>query len=394
MAENPVSLSESSPQRLRVALVHDWLTGMRGGEYVLEAIAELFKRPDLFTLLYVPGKISPTLTTLKRHTSWLQKVPGAEKRYRHFLPWMPGMIESFDLTGFDLVISSSHCVAKGIQKPPGSVHLSYIHAPMRYMWDRYDDYFGPGRSSPWVRLAAKTLRPRLQAWDRKVSSETRVDSFVANSQFIADQVKRNYGRKAQVIHPFANATRFSQPRQPGRNYFMVTAFAPYKRIDLAIEAFNQLKLPLLIVGSGQDQERLKKKAGPTIEFLGNLSNAAIADLYSKCRAFIFPGIEDFGITPLEAMAAGAPVIALQEGGVTETVTAKTGIFFHPQTTDALIQAIQEMERNPARFQDTECRSRAAEFSKEKFQTEFKEAIRTAWSQAGKPLSMLDATWDT
>ena len=250
----------------RVALVHDWLTGMRGGEYVLDAISELFPRAELFTLLYVPGKISPQLTTLKRHTSWLQKVPGAEKRYRHFLPLMPSMIEKFDLTGFDLIVSSSHCVAKGIRKPPGAFHVSYVHAPMRYMWDRYNDYFGPGRSSFPVRTAARALRKKLQNWDRSVSSPERVDLLVANSHFIAQQIENAYQRKAEVIYPFADLERFKAARQAGKSYLMVTAFAPYKRVDLAIQAFNHLKLPLLIVGGGQDQAPLKKIAGPTIEF--------------------------------------------------------------------------------------------------------------------------------
>ncbi|MGZ3700027.1 MAG: glycosyltransferase, partial [Bdellovibrionota bacterium] len=229
---------------LKVALVHDWMTGMRGGEAVFEAIAELFPRADLFTLLYVPGKVSPTITTLKRHTSWLQKVPQAEKRYRSFLPLMPKMIERFDLQGFDLVISSSHCVAKGIRKPPGAVHVSYVHAPMRYIWDRYEDYFAPGRASAPVRLAARTVRGKLQAWDRAVSGADRVDVMIANSRFIASQIRAAYGREAQVIYPFADLTRFNQPRRVGKNYLMVTAFAPYKRVDVAIEAFNRLKLPL------------------------------------------------------------------------------------------------------------------------------------------------------
>lgn len=376
----------------RIALVHDWLTGMRGGEYVLEAIAEVFPKSELFTLIYIPGKISPELTILKRHTSWLQKVPGIEKRYRHFLPWMPSAIEKFDLTGFDLILSSSHCVAKGIRKPPGSVHVSYVHAPMRYIWNRYDDYFGKGRSSFPVRVAAKLVRKRLQKWDRSVSSSDRIDSILANSQYIAEQIRENYSREAQVVYPFADLSRFRLQRSPGKNYLMVGAFAPYKRIDIAIEAFNRLKLPLLIVGGGQNEKILKKLAGPTVDFLGPLSNSSIADLYSKCRAFVFPGIEDFGITPVEAMAAGAPVIALKQGGASETVTEQTGVFFESQTVESLMTAVQTFEKNYSAFSDAECRNRAALFSKERFQSEIKLAVQNAWVQAGKdPVELFGKT---
>lgn len=374
---------------IRVALVHDWLTGMRGGENVLAAIAELFPRAELFTLLYIPGKISPPLSSLKRHVSWLGKIPGAEKRYRHFLPLMPTLIEQFDLKGFDLIISSSHCVAKGVMKPEGSVHISYVHAPMRYMWDRYEDYFGRGQSSISTRIAAKLIRAKLQNWDRKVSQYPRVDKIIANSQFIAQQIFSAYGRKAEVIYPFAELERFTHLRKPGRNYLMVTAFAPYKRIDLAIEAFNQLKLPLLIVGSGQDEKKLKKMAGSTVEFLGPLRNSTVCELYSKCRALIFPGIEDFGITPLEAMASGAPVIALQKGGAAESVTERTGLFFHDQTPESLMEAIRQMEINPERFSELECRKRAQEFSKEIFQNKLKTFIQETWIEAGKKIEELN-----
>lgn len=374
---------------MKVALVHDWLTGMRGGEYVLDAIAEIFPRSDLFTLLYVPGKIAPTLTALNRHTSLLQKLPASEKRYRNYLPVMPWLIERFDLTGFDLIVSSSHCVAKGIRKPEGAVHVSYVHAPMRYIWDRYDDYFGPGKSSPLVRLAASMVRKPLQNWDRRVSSEKNVDLLIANSHYIAGQIERAYGRKSKVIYPFADLSRFNHAYKPSRSYLMVTAFAPYKRVDIAVEAFNRLKLPLIIVGSGQDEERLKKMAGPTVDLIGHLSNAAIADLYSKCKAFIFPGVEDFGITPLEAMASGAPVIAYGEGGAAETVTPETGIFFRPQTVEALMEAVMKLERGEARISEQACRARAAEFSKERFQRELVAAIREAWAGAGKKSDELD-----
>ncbi|OFZ56027.1 MAG: hypothetical protein A2428_13820 [Bdellovibrionales bacterium RIFOXYC1_FULL_54_43] len=374
---------------IKVALVHDWLTGMRGGEYVLEAIAELFPRAELFTLLYVPGRISPTLTTLKRHTSFLQKVPGIEKRYRHFLPLMPKAIERFDLRGFDLVISSSHCVAKGIRKDPGAVHVSYVHAPMRYIWDRYDDYFGPGRASFPVRFAARMLREPLQNWDRGVSGFDRINVIIANSRFIAEQVRRAYDRECKVIYPFADLSRFVLPRDQGKNYLMVGAFAPNKRVDIAVEAFNRLKLPLIVIGGGQEGGKLSKLAGPTIEFLGALSNSAITEFYSKCKAFVFPGLEDFGITPLEAMASGAPVIAYGEGGASESVTNKTGLFFRPQTVEALIEAVLKFENGEVKFSPQDCRVRAREFSKERFQREFAGAVCDAWTEAGKDRGALE-----
>lgn len=365
----------------KVALVHDWLTGMRGGEYVLEAIAELYPKAELYTLIYEDGKISPSLLTLNRHTSVLQKFPFAVKRYRHYLPFMPWAIEQLDLSAYDLIISSSHCVAKGVKKRPDAVHVSYVHAPMRYIWDRFDDYFGKGKASLPVRLAANLVRKPLQAWDKKVSSKERVNLLIANSQFIADQIQAAYGRTSQVIYPFADLTRFTRERKPGAKYLMVGAFAPYKRTDIAIEAFNRLKLPLQIVGSGQDEARLRRIAGPTIEFLGAISNEAIAELYSKCKAFVFPGVEDFGITPLEAMASGAPVIAYGVGGASETVVdGLTGILFREQTVDSLCDTIERVEKDEMQFDPAQCRKRAAHFSKARFQAELKAAVGQVTSQ--------------
>jgi glycosyltransferase involved in cell wall biosynthesis len=255
---------------------------------------------------------------------------------------------------------------------------------MRYMWDRFDEYSGPGRASLPVRLAANFLRPKFQAWDRRASQLDRVDALVGNSRYIASQIEANYGRKAEVVYPFANIDRFgSVTRKPGRHYLIVSAFAPYKRIDLAIEAFNEMKLPLMIVGGGQDAERAKKLAGPTIEFLGPLSNASIADLYAKCRAFVFPGKEDFGITPVEAMAAGAPVIAFGEGGAAETVTPETGVFFTPQTKDALIEAVMKLEKGTVQLSAEKCRARAAEFTRERFQRELSGVIHRTWVVRGQ-----------
>lgn len=374
---------------MKVALVHDWLTGMRGGELVLEAIAELFPKTEIFTLLSVPASVSAPLTAITKHTSWLQKVPRAQHRYRYFLPLMPSMIESFDLTGYDLVISSSHCVAKGIRKPAGAVHISYVHAPMRYVWDRFDDYFGPGRSSFPVRMAASLWRKKLQDWDRRVSQDDRVDHLIANSDFIAEQIQAHYGRSAQVIHPFAKLERFSIQDGPRSGYLMVGAFAPYKRIDLAIEAFNRLGLRLVIIGGGQDQERLKKKAGPSIEFLGPLSNRSVEDFFSRSKGFIFPGKEDFGITPVEAMASGCPVIAFGEGGICDTVTDETGIFFDEQTVESLVEAVNKFERGEVKISPDACRKQAQKFVRSRFQQEFRETVRKVWQNAGKDFAELE-----
>jgi glycosyltransferase involved in cell wall biosynthesis len=351
---------------------------MRGGEAVLEALIEMYPRAELFTLLDVPGTTSATIASIPHHTSFLQSIPGIARRYRHFLPLMPAAIERLDLSSFDLVISSSHCVAKGVRKARGAVHVSYVHAPMRYVWDRFEDYFGPGRSSPAVRAAAWAARPWLQRWDRRVSQAPRVDALVANSRFIAARVREAYGREATVVHPFAALERFGRPRAPEDFYLIVGAFAPYKRIDLAIEAFRGLGLPLKIAGGGQDAERLRRGAPPNVEFLGAVSDAEVADLYSRCRALVFPALEDFGITPLEAMAAGAPVIAFGHGGATETVTSKTGILFGEQTPRSLKAAIEALERDPGQFAEAACRARAAEFSRARFKRELATVIESAW----------------
>lgn len=363
----------------RVALVHDWLTGMRGGEYVLEAIAELFPRAELFTLLHVPGTLHGPLAQLPIHTSGLQNMPAAARLYRHYLPLLPAFAGTLDVSRFDLVVSSSHCVAKGVKKGPGAVHVSYVHAPMRYMWDRFEDYFGPGKASLAVQLAATACRPILQNWDKRVSQASRVDTLLANSRFIAAQIQRNYEREAEVVYPFVNLERFLGARAPSNHYLMVGAFAPNKRVDLAIEAFNHLQLPLKIVGKGQEETRLRRMAGPTIEFLGALDNEAIAQLYSSARAFIFPGIEDFGITPLEAMASGCPVLAYAEGGALETVVdGVTGLHFFEQTPQSLADAVLRLETGQVTFSEEPIRAHARQFSKARFQNELMGAIvRTA-----------------
>ncbi len=357
---------------MKLAIVHDWLVSQRGGENVLDAICELFPSADLYTLLYVPGQVSGNITRLKRHVSILQKVPFIEKRYRYFLPVMPWVIERFDMSQYDLIISSSHCVAKGIRKKQGAHHISYIHAPMRYMWDRFDEYFSKNRAGLITRLAANIFRPYLQNWDKK--SARNVDGFIANSHFIASKVEEYYGKKAPVVYPFCETDFFSVQCKPGNYYLMVTALVPYKRVDLAIEAFNQMGKPLFIIGDGPDRERLQKKAHPNIDFLGVLKKSSLADLYAKSKALIFPGVEDFGIVPLEAMSCGVPVIAFGKGGVLETITKETGIFFYEPTAEALIQAVEKFESKT--FSVEACKAQATIFTREKFQKEFLETLKT------------------
>jgi glycosyltransferase involved in cell wall biosynthesis len=355
---------------VKVALVHDWLVTLRGGERVLEALCELFPDADIYTLIHKPGTMSPLIENRRIYTSFLQQIPGIHTRYRHFLPLFPRAIESFQLEGYELVISSSHCVAKGIRKPPGAKHLGYVHAPMRYMWDLFDDYFGPGRTSRPVRMAALAVRPWLQRWDRRTAAG--VDRFVANSRNIAAKIRRFWDREAGVVHPPVDLERFCAAPTEGTGqggYFLwLGAFAPYKRLDIALEAFRTLDTPLWVVGTGQEAARLTSgPLPPHIRFLGNVPDAELPGLYRNARALLFTGEEDFGITPLEAQATGRPVIAYAKGGVLETVTSRTGLFFSQQTHTALAAAVRQFNAWEARFLPADARALARRFSKDAFQ---------------------------
>ena len=370
----------------RVALVHDWLTGMRGGERCLEVFCELFPSADLFTLLRVPGSVSPVIERRRIVSSFIERLPGAREGYRRLLPLFPAAVRGLDLGGRDLVLSSSHAVAKSVRVPTGALHICYCFTPMRYVWDLYDEYFGP-RAGLLARLLMPPVAAALRRWDRATAAG--VDHFVAISRFVADRIRRAYGRDADVIHPPVDVTRFRVEESPGEFYLVVSALTPYKRVDLAVEAANRLGRRLVVVGSGPEEARLRALAGPTVELYGWRDDVETAELYARCRALIFPTLEDFGITPLEAMAAGRPVIALGAGGALETVVPPggpepaTGLFFERQTVEDLVAAIQRLESGTVRFEAKALRRRAESFDRPLFKERVERYILSRWQERAR-----------
>ncbi|MEW6536127.1 MAG: glycosyltransferase [Candidatus Auribacterota bacterium] len=362
----------------KVALIHDWLTGMRGGEKCLELLCGIFPQAEIFTLLHLPGKVSPEIEAHKIHTSYIQKLPGVARKYRYYLPLFPAAIENFDLSDFDLVVSSSHCVAKGVLPGVHARHICYCYTPMRYAWDMRHEYF-PLKTMPFFKkITIPLMLSKLRTWD--ISANSRVDEFIAISEHVAKRIKRNYGRDASVIYPPVDSSFYTLSEQQEDFYLMVSALAPYKKVDLAIEAFNKLGFPLHIIGSGQDEKRLRKMAGDSIVFHGWLPDEQVLQYYQRCRAFIFPGEEDFGITPLEAMCCGKPVVAYKKGGATETVIGYrpgaqefTGVFFEEQTVDALCQAV--LYARKLDFSHVKIREHAVKFDNTQFVNAFKDRFK-------------------
>jgi glycosyltransferase involved in cell wall biosynthesis len=406
---------------LKVALVHDWLTGMRGGERCLEAVCEMFPDADICTLLHVKGSGSSTIERHPIRTSFIQHLPLAATRYRYYLPLFPWAIESFDFTGYDLVISLSHCVAKGVQVPERTCHLSYVFTPMRYIWDQYEAYFAKGEADWLTRAAMGIARPWIQQWD--VRSSGRVHAFIAISAHVAGRVQRYYGRPSTVVYPPVNWQSFQASEKNEGFYLMVTAFAPYKKVDLAIEAANKLGFSLKIIGQGQDEKRLRRMAGPSVEFLGWQPDSRVRECYSRCLAVLFPGEEDFGIVPLEAMATGKPVIAYGKGGALETVIplnplpgmmmdrvsdkksyagnclnkkegnasemfaqtdvshpGPTGVFYYEQSVEALIGAIQLFNRHFTDFDPDTIRRHVEPFDCSHFKQQMQQIIHSGYEE--------------
>ena len=351
---------------MRVALVHDWLTGMRGGERVLESLLGLFPSADIFTLVHVAGSVAPAIEARPIRTSFLQRLPGAPRRFRQYLPLFPLAVSRFDLRDYDLVLATSHCVAVGARAPASAAHLVYCFTPMRYAWTFEGAYVQ--RVPAIARGAFRVALAGLRRWDRAAGRRARHLGCI--SQHVATRIRRVWGRDADVVYPPVR-TAFFQPLPPegrGAAYLCVSALTPYKRLDIAVDACTRLGRRLDIIGTGPELARLRRRAGPTVRFLGWQADEAVREAVTRCRAFLFPGEEEFGIAPLEATAAGRPVIAYGRGALTATVVdGVTGLFFHEPTAAALIDALERGEVTG--WSAEKIRVHALRFSEEAFRAE-------------------------
>jgi glycosyltransferase involved in cell wall biosynthesis len=357
---------------LDAVLCHDWLTGMRGGERVLEILCEGFPHAPIITLIHNPRAVSDLINRHPVATSWLQKVPAIMKHYRWFLPFFPSAIEHLAVPHARLLISTSHCVAKGIKPVPGTVHVCYCFTPMRYAWTLHEEYFG---ANPALRLLAEPLLWALRRWDRR--SSARVDRFVAISGHVRERIRRFYGRDADIVYPPVDTERCTPAaHRPGGFDLVVSALVPYKRIDLAVRVYTHNGYPLKIVGVGGDLRKLRSMAGRNIEFLEWLPDERVVDLYRTCRLLVFPGEEDFGIVPLEAQACGCPVVAYARGGALETIQdGVSGVFFQEQTAASLQGAIDRCAT--ARWDPQAIRANAERFDVQTFIRGFSDSVSKA-----------------
>ncbi len=362
---------------MKIAIIHDWLVTMRGGEKVLEALCEAYPSADLYTIYCDKNQISQKIRNMNIIPSFIQSLPFANRNFRLYLPLFPLAVEKFNLKSYDLIISISHCVAKGVIPANGAFHVCYCNAPMRYVWDFQDEYLGKLKSNFFTGKLIRALIKYLKNWDLR--SSPRVHAFIANSRNIAGKIKKYYQRDAAVIYPFVDTDYFnsSEESNHGDYFLIVSSLVPYKRVDMAIEAFNKIGYKLKIVGDGPLRNSLEKKASSNIEFLGWVDQDSLKNLYQDCSAFIFNQDEDFGISALEAQACGKPVIAYAKGGALETVIDKvTGVFFKEQNPDSLISALQEFKS--LKFNSAVIRDNALKFNNKDL---FKRSITKFISEA-------------
>ncbi len=380
--QNPASVS-TELSKLRVAIVHYWFIGRAGGERIVEALAEIFPQADLFSLVADRSTLAPILQSRKLQTSFLQRVPGAKKFHRHFLFLQPLALEQFDLSDYDLVISSESGPAKGVITSSKTCHICYCHSPMRYIWDMYPEY---RRSMGFLVGTLFSLTAHyIRLWDQ--ASASRVDYFVANSRYSASRIRKYYGRESTVIHPPVEVSAGKISAQQGEYYVAVGRLVEYKRFDLAVAACVELGRPLKIIGVGPQEKVLRRMAGPTVEFLGRISDGELRENLAGCRALLFPGEEDFGIVPVEAQSFGKPVIAYASGGVLETVRGifpnevelenPTGVFFRDKSLSGLTKAILQFESMEQEFRPETIRQHSLQFDSAIFKRHISEFIASA-----------------
>ena len=353
---------------MRVALVHDWLNQMGGAENVLKVLAEMFPRAPIYTSIYAPQRVAPFFRSLDIRVSWMNRLPGVASHHLWYLPFYPLAFESFDLSEYDLVISNKSAFAHSVITPPQTVHISYCLTPTRFLWQ----YHAYRRREGIGRVANALLQPIL-TWQRQFDrlAADRVDHFVAISREVQARIRKFYRRDSTVIHPPVDTQRFVPTSDPPQDYYLVVSrLIPYKRVDLAVAACTRLGVPLIVVGDGRDRKALERMAGPTVQFLGWVEEDTLVRLMQRARAFIFPGLEDFGIAPVEAMACGRPVIAYAGGGALDTVVpGETGEFFYQQTPEALAAVLQDFD--PGRYDPLACRARAEMFDTRLFRARFR-----------------------
>lgn len=370
-----------NPDYLRIALVHDWLAGYGGGERVLEQMLHCFPEADLFSVTdFLSAADRRFLMGKKPKTTFIQKLPAARKYYRHYLPLMPLAVEQIDLSGYDLILSSSHAVAKGVLVGPDQVHISYVHSPMRYAWDLQHQYLREtGLNKGLMGWIVKWLLHKMRLWDLRTANG--VDEFIANSAYISRRIMKTYRRRSTVVYPPVDLGSFPVCEEKEDFYLAASRMVPYKRMDLIVEAFS--KLPdkkLVVIGAGPEMKKVKAKAGTNIEILGHQPTDMLRDYMQRACAFVFAAEEDFGIMPIEAQACGTPVIAFAKGAAVETIcglSAKspTGVFFNQQTVHSLCTAIKEFEQHRAKILPQACRENAERFSPEVFKSKLLEIVK-------------------
>jgi glycosyltransferase involved in cell wall biosynthesis len=366
---------------MKVAIVHEWLVSYAGSERVVEQLLKLYPEADLFALVeFLPPELRFFIADKPVKTSFIQNLPFARRHFRQYLPLMPLAIEQFDLSGYDLIISSNHAVTKGVLTRPDQLHISYVYTPMRYAWDLQQQYLeGAGLTQGIKAILAGVILHYLRLWD--LASADRVDEFIAISDYVSRRIAKTYRRESAVIYPPVAVEQF-QPDRPRQEFYLAVArFVPYKRVELIVAAFKQLDLPLVVIGDGPQWKQVKALAGSKIKLLGYQSDAVVKTHLETCKAFVFAAEEDFGITPVEALAAGAPVIAYGRGGVTETmIPGKTGLFFAEQTVESLISTIQQFETDPQDWPTAVLRQQAEKFSQQRFRTEFAAYVDQSWKR--------------